>query len=195
MMFITAHRNAPDQDLVIDSFGDGSGIDIQEAYQRIGEIEKMTGSLAMSISITCDSWPRCEEVIGGTLASALKSVYEASDGHRDLLLSARLQVHLNAIGMPLIEPADRYAASLENKLALACQTWWRRNREALRCINRARILIDYTEVRMAHDRRVNRALLAEKLAVACARYLSVLEATEREERVCVRALLSEYDSL
>mgnify|MGYP003576844033 CR=1 FL=1 len=194
MPFITAHRDSPDRDLVIDSLGNGARVDIQEACQRIAEIEKMTGSIAMSISITKDSWPRCE-AITGTLATMLRSVYETSDAHRDLLMTARLQIYLNAIGMPLIEPEDRYPAGLENKLAFACQRWWTANREALCCINTARLCVDFSEVRQAHDRRVNRALLAEKLAVACARYLSVLEGAEGEERDRVRALLSEYDNL
>lgn len=194
MPFISAHRDAPDRDLVVDSLGNGARVDIQEACQRIGEIEKMTGSIAMSITITKDFWPRCEEVTG-TLATAMRSVYETSDGHRDLLLSARLQVYLNAIGMPLVEPFDRYTASLENKLAFACQSWWGANRDALRCVNTARLLIDYSEVRQAHDRRVNRRLLAEHLAVACGRAFAALEETTSPELERIRRLLAEYDSL
>jgi hypothetical protein len=195
MSLITAHRDAPDRDLVIDSLGTGSKVDIQEACQRIGELEKMTGGMAMTITITRDTWPRCEEVTG-TLASALKGVYETSDAHRDLLPSARLQIRLYAIGQPFVEPEDRHCpAALENRLALACQGWWNANREALCCINSAKFLIDYSEVRQAHDRRVMRALLSEKLAVACGRAFAALGETTSPELEKIRQLLSEYDAL
>lgn len=194
MPFITAHRDSPDRDLVIDSLGNGARVDIQEACQRISEIEKMTGSIAMSISITKNSWPRCE-AITGTLATTLRSVYETSDAHRDLLPSARLQIRLYAIGQPLVEPEDRYPAGFENKLAFACQNWWSANREALCCVNTAKLFVDFSEVRQAHDRRVMRALLAEKLAVECGRAFAALRETTSPELEKIRQLLSEYDSL
>ena len=194
MPIITARRDDPDQPLQIEALGNGSAVDVEESCQRIGEVEKMVGGLALEITITRDSWPRCEQV-SGTLATTLRAVYEGSDGDRNLLPSARLRVHLYAIGQPLVEPEDRYPASLENRLAFACQSWWRRNRNALRCINAGSFLVDYSEVRQAHDRRVMRALLSEKLAVACGRCLAAMEGVGCPELDHVRELLSEYDAL